>query len=165
MKKLFILLLLAAVPVLDAFAQLPLVTIRDSNDNPVPLPYFGEKHLLIFYVDPDHGNQNKEFTDYLEDNHIISENMYCFGIINLKDAPLLPNGVVRAAARKKEKKNDVIIYTDPDHLLRDAWQLGDVNNLFTIILISRDRELVWMKKGKLSKADQKEFFEVVGKYM
>ncbi|MCC8036348.1 MAG: YtfJ family protein [Rikenellaceae bacterium] len=164
MKKI-LLLAVVALCGLEASAQLPAVTIRDSHDNPVPLPYFGEKHLLIFYVDPDHGNQNKEFTDYLEDNHIVSDNMYCFGIINLKDAPMLPNGVVRAAIRKKEKKNDVVIYTDPDHILRDAWQLGDVNNLFTIILVSRDRELVWIKKGKLGKAEQKEFFEVVEKYM
>ncbi|MCD7969028.1 MAG: YtfJ family protein [Alistipes sp.] len=165
MKKTTALLAFLFAFSLTVRAALPDVVIRTSSDEPIKLPALGEKYVLIFYVDPDHGNQNKEFTDYLEDNPIISDNIYCCGIINLKDAPLIPNGIVRSAIRKKEKKTGQDIYTDPDHILRDAWQLGDVNNLFTIIFVSPDREIVWIKKGKLTKEEQDEFFRVVGEQM
>ena len=65
---------------------------------------WGKKHLLIFYVDPDHANQNTAFTDHLEKNHILSDNIHSFGIVNLKDAPMLPNSIVRAMVRKKINK-------------------------------------------------------------
>ncbi|MCD8174258.1 MAG: YtfJ family protein [Alistipes sp.] len=140
------------------------VTIRDGNDEPVRIPYLGQKNLLIFYIDPDHGYQNREFSDYLEDNPIVGDNIYSCGIINLKDAPLIPNGIVRSQIRKKAKKTGQDIFTDPDHIVRDAWGLGEVNNLFTIIIVNADREIVWIKKGRLSEADQEEFYREVAKY-
>lgn len=139
-------------------------SVRDSNNDPVELPYFGEKHLLIFYPDPDHASQNQEFTDYLEENQIDSDNIYGFGVVNLKDAPLYPNSLVRSIIRKKERKTGATIYTDPDHLLRDAWGLGEVNNLFTILFVTREGEIAFLKKGELTEQDQKEFFEVIEKY-
>lgn len=162
-----VILLLSFLP-LALMAQggepLPGVTIRDLNNEPVELPYLGERNLLIFYIDPDHGNQNKELTDYLEENVIVGDNIYCCGIINLKDAPLFPNGMLRSILRKKQKKTGSDIYTDPDHILRDAWQLGEVNNLFTFIFVNRDRKIVWLKKGKLSREETEEFFRMVEMY-
>lgn len=140
------------------------VEVRNSKNEPTKIPYLGEKHVLIFYPDPDHANQNKKFIDHLEDNHIISDNIFSTGIVNLKDAPMLPNGIIRSAIRKKEKKNNIEILTDPDHSLRDAWGLGDVNNLFTIIFVNSDMEIVFLKKGELSKEDQEEFFKVIDQY-
>lgn len=140
------------------------VEVRNSKNEPAKIPYLGEKHVLIFYPDPDHGNQNKKFTDYLEENNIVSDNIFSQGIVNLKDAPMYPNGLVRSVIRKKEKKHNIEILTDPDHLLRDAWGLGDVNNLFTIIFVTSDMEIVYLKKGELSKEDQDEFFEIIEKY-
>lgn len=137
------------------------VEVRNSRDEPAKIPCLGEKHVLIFYPDPDHANQNKKFIAQLEENHIISDNIFSLGIVNLKDAPMYPNGIIRSAIRKKEKKNNTEIYTDPDHILRDAWGLGDVNNLFTIIFVNSDQEIVFLKKGELSKADQEEFYRVI----
>lgn len=145
-------------------AKVKQVEVRDSDNKPIKLPCFGEKHLLIFYPDPDHANQNKEFTDYLEDNHIVSDSIYSFGIVNLKDAPLFPNPLVRSIIRMKEKKNDVKIYTDPDYILRDAWGLGDVNNKFVIIFITKDKEIAFLKIGKMTEKDIKTFFSVIEKY-
>lgn len=42
------------------------VKICDPSNEPVELPYLGKKNLLIFYVDPDKANQNKEFRENLE---------------------------------------------------------------------------------------------------
>lgn len=138
--------------------------IRDADNRPVQLPYLGEKTLIIFYVDPDHPYQNQQFTDYLEEHQIDSKNIFAFGVANLKDAPLLPNAVVRAMIRSKVSKTGADIFTDPNHLLHDAWNLGNVNNKFTIIIVNPDREIVFLRKGVMEEEDQEEFFRVVNQY-
>ncbi len=140
------------------------VDIRDASNKPVALPEFGKKHLLIFYIDPDHASQNEEFREDLEEKGINSPNIHSFGVINLKDAPLMPNAVVRVMIRKKAKQTGSTIYTDPDHLLRDAWKLGDVNDKFTLIFVTKDREIAYLRKGELSPADIDEFYRVINKY-
>lgn len=140
------------------------IKIRDASDNPISIPKLGEKHLLIFYVDPDHANQNAEFIDHLEKNHILSDNIHSFGIVNLKDAPMLPNGIVRSMVRKKINQTGADIYTDPDHLLRDGWNLGDVNNQFTLIFVTKDLEIKFLSKGELTQDQIKEFYRVIDEY-
>lgn len=137
--------------------------VCDPSNNPVELPYFGQKNLMIFYVDPDHANQNSEFVAELEENQVKSDKIYGFGIVNLKDAPLLPNSIVRMMVRKKVKKTGAAIYTDPDHMLRDAWGLGDVNDQFVLLLIAKDGTIEFMSKGELSKSQIEEFYRVVDK--
>ena len=47
------------------------VTIKDLYGNPTKLPHFGEKNLLIFYVDPDAYlalSKNNKFAEELEEN-------------------------------------------------------------------------------------------------
>ncbi|MGL5773587.1 MAG: hypothetical protein ACRCX1_12500, partial [Bacteroidales bacterium] len=86
------------------------IYIRDSRNEPIPLPHFGEKHILIFYVDPDARNQNAEFTEYLENNKIKSNKIFSFGIVNLADT-FLPNSLVRTFVRVKERKVKEAIFT------------------------------------------------------
>ena len=45
------------------------VEVLDLDGKPAKLPYFGEKNLMIFYVDPDRHKQNEDFTIELEQNH------------------------------------------------------------------------------------------------
>ena len=69
------------------------VEVLDLDGKPAKLPHFGEKNLMIFYVDPDRHKQNEDFTIELEKNGRASgENIYGFGVMNLKDAPMVPNG-------------------------------------------------------------------------
>ena len=171
LKKYFTLLLLVIPTTMMAQKQTATVgskvkqiAIRDSNDQSIPLPGFGEKHLLIFYPDPDHASQNKSFTDYLEEHPINSDNIMAYGIVNLKDAPMMPNSIVRAIIRNKVKKTGANIYTDPEHLLRDGWGLGDVNNLFTILFVTKEGEIAFLHKGEMSKKDIEEFFRVINQY-
>lgn len=140
------------------------VNIRDASDNPVPVPQLGKKNLLIFYVDPDHSNQNKEFIENLEKNQIKSDKIYSFGIVNLKDAPMLPNGIVRSMIRKKINQTGAAIYTDPDYFLRDGWNLGDVNNQFTFIFVTKNLEVKFFSKGELTPEQIKEFYRVIDEY-
>lgn len=139
------------------------VYVRDSHNKPIPLPHFGEKHLLIFYVDPDARNQNAEFVEYLEENKIKSDKIFSFGVANLADT-FLPNSIVRTFIRLKEKKVNEAIYTDPDHLLRDAWNIGDVNGKLTVIFVTKDKKIAYYGSGELSKHQIDEFFKTIEKY-
>ena len=138
--------------------------LRDLRNKPTKLPYYGEKNALIFYVDPDKHRQNHEFTVEIEENHrAAGPNIEGFGIINLKNT-IFPNSIVRALARKRTEKNHATIITDPDCIVAKEWGLGDCNNYFIIMIVTKEGELVYCKKGELTKEDQEEFYKVVDKY-
>ena len=138
--------------------------LRDLRNKPTMLPYYGEKNALIFYVDPDKHRQNHEFTVEIEENkRAAGPNIEGFGIINLKNT-IFPNSIVRALARKRTEKNHATIITDPDCIVAKEWGLGDCNNYFIIMIVTKEGELVYCKKGELSKEDQEEFYKVVDKY-
>ncbi|BDD12182.1 hypothetical protein FUAX_46140 (plasmid) [Fulvitalea axinellae] len=130
------------------------VEIRDSKNKPVVLPSFGEKNLLIFYADPDKPDKNKYFIDQLEALKLPKDiDFFCFGIVNLKDTAL-PNGLVRWAVRIKErayKEQKPTILTDPKHILKKAWNLGDVNNCMTMILIDKSGEILYYQAEELNR--------------
>ncbi|MGL5785397.1 MAG: hypothetical protein ACRCX4_01055 [Bacteroidales bacterium] len=159
----FIMNVLPVVAQTNVGKKVEQVSVRDSRNNPIPLPHFGEKHLLIFYVDPDARNQNAEFIEYLEENKIKSDKIFSFGVANLADT-FLPNSLVRTFIRLKEKKVNEAIYTDPEHLLRDAWNIGDVNGKLTVIFITKDKKIAYYGSGELSKAQIDEFFKTIDKY-
>lgn len=52
------------------------VEVLDLDGNPAKLPHWGEKNLMIFYVDPDRHKQNNDFTIELEENHRRSGRQY-----------------------------------------------------------------------------------------
>ena len=161
-KRLFALMILAfACSVAYAQDEKPLevplphkvenMEIVDLFNKPTKLPMWGEKHLLIFYVDPDRYNQNNEFTVELEENHAAEgEDIYGFGIVNLKDT-WLPNNIIRSLARKRTEKNKAVIITDEDRSIAKKWGLGDCNNYFIIMFVTKEGELVYCKKEKIQK--------------
>ena len=140
------------------------IDIFTLKNEPTRIPHFGEKNLMIFYVDPQAHKQNEAFTYELEETHRAEgPNIVGFGILNLKDA-WYPNGLVRKMARKRTEKNGALVLADPKHLLRDAWDLGDCNDKFVLLIVSKEGELVFMRKGEFSEQDKADFFEVVEKY-
>ncbi|MBR6759229.1 MAG: hypothetical protein IKM03_02470 [Alistipes sp.] len=140
------------------------VVIEDAHGESAMLPLWGEKNLLIFYVDPDKHSQNHEFTVEMEEKHLAAgENIYGLGVLNLKDT-WLPNGVVRSIARKRTEKNGATIMSDTDRVLAQKWGLGDCNNKFVLLLISKEGELVFCRKGEFTEQDKKEFLEVIQPY-
>lgn len=166
-----ILLAACALPVSAARAQEGLprkvenVKLLDLEGNAAKLPYFGEKNLMIFYVDPDRHKQNEDFTIELEQNHRAdSENIYGFGVMNLKDAPMIPNGMARNMARKRTEKNGATVLADQERMLSTAWGLGDCNNKFVLMFVNKEGELVFLRKGELSEADKQAFYKVLDQY-
>ena len=141
------------------------VEVLDLEGKPVTLPYWGEKNLMIFYVDPDHHKQNEDFTVELEKNHgAESDKIHGFGVMNLKDAPMVPNGMARNMAKKRTAKNGATVLADQNRILSTAWALGDCNNQFVLMIVSKEGELVFLRKGELSDADKEAFYETIEKY-
>lgn len=109
MRSLTVLLVLTLGVLPVTAQQLPYkvsnVEVLDLSENPVKLPYFGKKHLMIFYVDPDRHSQNHDFTVELENTHrASSDEIYGFGVLNLKDAPMIPNGMARSMAKNARRR-------------------------------------------------------------
>ena len=141
------------------------VKVLDLDGNEASLPYFGEKNLMIFYIDPDKHKQNEAFTVEMEQNHKAEgDNLYGFGIMNLADAPMIPNKIARSMAQKRTEKNGATVLSDQDHVLRDAWGLGDCNNMFVLLVVSKDGELVYCHKGELSRAEIDDFYYFIQSY-
>ncbi len=173
MRRIFLLLtaMLAAATVEAQEQTLPRkvenLTINDISGNATTIPQFGEKNLLIFYVDPDSylkGGSNKKLSDVLEENgRAEGPSIFGLGIMNFPDTGL-PKGMVRNMARKRSEKNGATILDDDKQLLKEKWGLGDCNNKFVIMIVSKEGELVYCAKENLDDAGIKNFYEVVDKY-
>lgn len=135
------------------------VEVQDLDAKKARLPWWGEKNLLIFYVDPEVPRQNHDFITYIEETgRVQGPNIEGFGIVNLKDA-VYPNNLVRQIADARTAKNGATILCDPDHYISSAWRLGDCNNMFVIMLVNKAGELVFVHKGEMNEEDQKRFIE------
>ena len=53
---------------------------------------------------------------------------------------------------------------DHDRILSKAWGLGDCNNKFVLMLVSRDGEMLYLRKGELTEEDKAEFYRIVALY-
>ena len=99
------------------------VEVQDLDAKKARLPWWGEKNLLIFYVDPEVPKQNHDFITWIEENkRLEGPNIEGFGIVNLKDA-VYPNSLVRKIADARTAKNGATILCDPDHWISSAWRL------------------------------------------
>lgn len=140
------------------------VEIIDLEENPTKLPYFGEKNLMIFYIDPEVPKQNEAFTYELEETHRAdSPEIYGFGIINAKDA-WYPNGIIRKKAAKRTAKNGALVLMDNNHILAQEWGLGDCNDQFVLLFVNKAGELVFMRKGELTEQDKQDFYKIIDRY-
>ncbi len=142
-------------------------TICDMEGNATKLPKWGEKNLLIFYVDPDSyfgKNANKDFSSEIEENKRASgPNIYGFGIINTADTKF-PKGIVRSAARKRCEKSGALSLDDQNHSLVKGWGLGDCDGKFAILVISKDGELVYAQKEELTPEGKESFYKFIEAY-
>ena len=173
MKKIFLLLVAIFVvsaveaQVLETPRKVENLTINDINGNPTTLPEFGQKNLLIFYVDPDSylkGGANKKLSDELEENgRAAGAAIRGFGVMNFPDTGL-PKNMVRNMARKRAAKNGATILDDDQQLLKKEWGLGDCNNKFVLMVVSKEGELVYCAKDDLDEAGVEAFYQFIDKY-
>ena len=175
MKKIlfiFVALLGAMVATAQAQDTLPRKVenpeICDMKGNPVKLPKWGEKNLLIFFVDPDSylgGNANKKFASEMEKNQLAAgDNIYGFGVVNTADT-FLPKKLIRSIVSKRvEKESGAEAFDDRIHALAEGWGLGDCNNKFAILIVSKEGELVYCHKEEFTEEDKAHFYEFVKAY-
>ncbi|MBB6459099.1 YtfJ family protein [Flammeovirga kamogawensis] len=128
------------------------VDIRDLHNKPAVTPGIGEKVTLIFYPDPDSPSQNDVFVDEIKRWKFPEEEYMAYGIVNLADSPY-PNSVIRFMTRMVRKRSkqeaDALILTDPKSLVQEAWNTGDCNNSFAILLVDADGKVLFWKAGAL----------------
>ena len=143
------------------------VTIKDLYGNPYKLPHFGEKNLLIFYVDPDAYlamNKNNKFAEELEENgRAAGPEIYGFGILNFPDT-WLPKNLLRKICRKRVEKNGATIIEDPDHSFKNAWGLGDCDKKFMLLIVSKEGELVYILRDEVDAEGKELFYSIIDKY-
>jgi hypothetical protein len=140
------------------------VTLTDLDKNPVQFADYGKKHMMIFYVDPDAHRQNAQFQADIEvDKSLHSPNIQAYAVLNLKDTAL-PNGIVRSMAEKRTKGKPSINLADSGRILRDAWSLGDCNNKFCLLFVTKSGELIYFRAGEFTEQDKKDFYDTVAKY-
>lgn len=140
------------------------VNVLNKNDQSVSLPMLGEKNLLIFYADPSHPRQNKAFRNYMKTHPVNNANIDAYGVVNMAAAPMIPNSLIRRKALKEVEGTDGQIYFDPNEALSTAWKLPGANNNFTIILVNKDKEIVFYKAGQLTKEEQDQVLGLLKKY-
>lgn len=137
------------------------VSIRDANDKPATIPFFGQRVITIFYTDADVSDQNDPFADYLKAADLPEDKHKGIGIANLKDAPWKPNSLIRAIIRSKIEKYDATILTDPDLTLAKSWNLGNCDELSVVIVIDKAGKVQYVKKGALSKAEMEKVLTLI----
>ena len=140
----------------------------DMKGNPVKLPHWGEKNLLIFFVDPDSflgGNKNKKFADEMQANQrAAGDNIYGFGIVNTADTAIFPK-LIRAIVHKRVvKEAGAEAFDDRFGTLVNSWGLGDCNNKFAVMIVSKEGELVYCHKEEFTEEDKEYFYEFVKAY-
>lgn len=171
MKTLKILLAALCIPFAAAAegpqvpSHVPNVEIITLANKASVLPDYGKKHMMIFYVDPDARGQNKEFQKELKKNQdkTASENIAGYAILNLADTKL-PGGMVRDFAKIATSGTESINMADNDHTLRDAWKLGDVDDKFVLMFVTKDGEMIYYRAGEFSQKDIDEFYEILYKH-
>ncbi len=169
MKRIKILYLLVIMMIAGkGFGQVgeivPPVNVMNEQDQSVSLPGLGEKNILIFYADPSHPRQNKDFRDYFKTHPIKSPYIESYGVVNMAAAPLIPNAMIRKMAVKETKGTDAKVYFDPDETLSTAWKHHGANKNFTVIFVNKDRKIVFYKAGQLTQAEQQQLMDLLKKY-
>lgn len=136
------------------------VQLFDSNNNPGKwIPDLGKKVLTIFYVDPD-STYNEAVRDALKAEKLDKSKYRGMGVINLDDT-WKPNSLVRTMIRKKERKFNSVILTDPSHILQKAWNLGNCNDKDFVIVIGKDRVVKYISNSAVRGAELQKVIDIV----
>ena len=64
----------------------------------------------------------------------------------------------------RDPEDGALVLADQDRILSKAWELGDCNNQFVLMIVSKEGELVFLRKGVLSEQDKADFYETIEKY-
>ncbi|MBF0227783.1 MAG: hypothetical protein HQK76_20230 [Desulfobacterales bacterium] len=126
------------------------INLKDAEDKPSQIPFFGEKVLSIIYADPEASDMNDPLADALKAKNFDIEKYKGIGIANMKDT-WKPNSIIRMVVRKKIEKYKSTILTDPDRTFPKQWSLGDCDDVSVVVIIGKDKKVKYLKKGEVTK--------------
>jgi hypothetical protein len=155
-------LLPARAPAAEVGEALQSVALRDANDGPSGIPDLGTKVLAIFYNDADEADLNDPLADAIKARKFDETRYRGIGIANLADSKM-PNFLIRKVIRGKIEKYKSTILTDPDHLLANAWRLGDCNGTSVFLLIGKDGKVVHVRRGGVRGEEIQQIVELIAK--
>lgn len=141
--------------------QLQDTEIRDASNEPMRIPDFGKKVLMLFYTDPNVEDQNDAFGDKVKALGLDRSYYASIGIANMKDAPGLANWIIRIIIRKKIKKYNVTILTDPDLILAKAWNLGVCDDKSVVLILDHKGVLQYTYRGALPDNEQQKAMDLL----
>lgn len=122
------------------------VQVRDSNNQPAWIPDLGNKVVTIFYNDTTAADFTDPIATAIKNKKYPDAKYRGQGIANLADSRGVPDAIIRWIVRKKERQYDTKILTDPDYILKNAWNLGDCNDKGVVIVIGKDRVVRYFNK-------------------
>lgn len=122
------------------------VQVRNSNNQPAWIPDLGNKVVTVFYNDTTAADFTDPIATAIKNKNYPESKYRGQGIANLADSRGIPDFLIRSIVRKKEKQYDTKILTDPDYLLKNAWNLGDCNDKGVVIVIGKDRVVRYFNK-------------------
>ena len=128
------------------------VMLKDAEKNPVKIPDFGKKVLMIIYADSTTADVNDPVADAVRDKKFDESKYEGLGIANLKDS-WAPNALIRMVIRKKIKQYNKTILTDDNRILPTKWGLGDCNDVSVVLIVGKDKRLKYIKKGEVKGAE------------
>jgi len=160
---LFICLPFASVSALTVGDKVDNATVRDANDKPCDIPFLGEKVLILLYNDIDAADQNKPFTTLVKNTEFNKKKLKSIGVANMKDT-WKPNSFIRMGVRKKMREfPTTLILTDPDYLLKKAWDLGETDDKSIVMIIGKDKKIYYKFNGKLNTEEQQKAVKLIKK--
>jgi hypothetical protein len=146
--------------------KLPLVEISGENGGRTN----GDKWLsemikdrlwLLFYVDPDHKDDNIELEKSLKKENFSEENLGSIGVINMA-ATWLPDVALKPALEAKQKDYPKVVYVlDRKKILLEKWKLNDDD--YNVLLFGKDRKLLYVNHGTLDAKAIAELISIIRK--
>jgi len=141
--------------------------LKDSTGKEYSLdhPQFKGKVLYIAYVDPDEKDTNNHVEEALkkekEAGGLDKMRYEGFGIVNLK-ASAMPNFLLKAAIKSKQKKTGAIIILDGEQEILKAWGLKDDSS--EIVILDKERICRFISSGKLPKDELTKMINIIKEY-
>lgn len=141
--------------------------LKDSTGKEYSLqsPEFKGKVLYVCYADPDEKDMNNHVEDALKkekESGALDKTRYeGFGIVNMK-ASGLPNFVIKAAIKSKQKKTGAIILLDYDEAILKSW--GMKNDSSDIAILDKERICRFVSYGKLPQDKLAEMINIIKEY-
>lgn len=113
----------------------------------------GKTHIL-FYVDPDESDANKEMENVLKESYLPVKSV---AIINM-DATLMPNFAIEYKLEEKQELSPNTAYVkDFNSILVKKWGLND--DSYDVIIFNKEGKVIYTHQGTMSK---KEISKMIG---